>query len=127
MSNEQAAPETNGVTAELLATVDLGPEIEGMAGRRLRMRAEPWHASCSAGAGLPGVLGCEEGEQLGVGVGLGGLGAGHGAAKGGQGIVGEAAVVGGEAAYEVTGVAIAQRGDREAAPWARRRAVMAST
>ena len=32
MSNEQAAPETNGVTAELLATVDLGPEIEGMAG-----------------------------------------------------------------------------------------------
>jgi len=38
MSNEQAAPETKGVTAELLATVDLGPEIEGMAGRRLRMR-----------------------------------------------------------------------------------------
>jgi hypothetical protein len=31
MSNEQAAPETKGVTAELLATVDLGPEIEGMA------------------------------------------------------------------------------------------------
>jgi hypothetical protein len=38
MSNQQAAPETNGVTAELLATVDLGPEIEGMAGRQLRMR-----------------------------------------------------------------------------------------
>jgi len=38
MSNEQAAPETNGVTAEVLATVDLGPEIEGMAGRQLRMR-----------------------------------------------------------------------------------------
>jgi hypothetical protein len=38
MSNEQAAPETKGVTAELLATVDLGPEIEGMAGRQLRMR-----------------------------------------------------------------------------------------
>jgi quercetin dioxygenase-like cupin family protein len=38
MSNEQAAPETKGVTAELLATVDLGPEIEGMAGRELRMR-----------------------------------------------------------------------------------------
>ena len=37
-SNEQAAPETKGVTAELLATVDLGPEIEGMAGRQLRMR-----------------------------------------------------------------------------------------
>jgi hypothetical protein len=38
MSDEQAAPETKGVTAELLATVDLGPEIEGMAGRQLRMR-----------------------------------------------------------------------------------------
>ena len=38
MSNEPAAPETEGVTAELLATVDLGPEIEGMAGRQLRMR-----------------------------------------------------------------------------------------
>jgi quercetin dioxygenase-like cupin family protein len=29
---------TTGVTVELLATVDLGPEIEGMEGRRLRMR-----------------------------------------------------------------------------------------
>lgn len=38
MSNEPTAPETTGVTAEVLATVDLGPEIEGMAGRRLRMR-----------------------------------------------------------------------------------------
>ena len=38
MSNEEAAPETKGVTAKLLATVDLGPEIEGMAGRQLRMR-----------------------------------------------------------------------------------------
>ncbi len=38
MSNEQVAPETNGITVELLATVDLGPEIEGMAGRELRMR-----------------------------------------------------------------------------------------
>jgi len=38
MSNEQAAPETNGVTAEVLATVDLGPEIQGMVGRQLRMR-----------------------------------------------------------------------------------------
>ena len=38
MSSEQAAPETRGVTSELLAAVDLGPEIEGMAGRRLRMR-----------------------------------------------------------------------------------------
>ncbi len=32
------APETKGVTVKLLATVDLGPEIEGMAGRQLRTR-----------------------------------------------------------------------------------------
>jgi quercetin dioxygenase-like cupin family protein len=38
MSNEHAAPQTEGVSTKLLATVDLGPEIEGMAGRRLRMR-----------------------------------------------------------------------------------------
>jgi quercetin dioxygenase-like cupin family protein len=38
MSNGQVAPETKGVTVKLLATVDLGPEIEGMAGRQLRMR-----------------------------------------------------------------------------------------
>jgi quercetin dioxygenase-like cupin family protein len=38
MSDGQAAPETHGVTAEVLATVDLADEIEGMAGRRLRMR-----------------------------------------------------------------------------------------
>ncbi|MEZ4556464.1 MAG: cupin domain-containing protein [Caldilineaceae bacterium] len=38
MKNEEAAHETQGVTVELLATLDLGPEIEGMAGRQLRMR-----------------------------------------------------------------------------------------
>ena len=38
MSNERASLETQGVTVELLATVDLGPEIEGMAGRQLRLR-----------------------------------------------------------------------------------------
>jgi quercetin dioxygenase-like cupin family protein len=38
MSNEKAAPETKGVTVKLLAALDLGPEIEGMAGRQLRMR-----------------------------------------------------------------------------------------
>nr|WP_285575211.1 cupin domain-containing protein [Geothrix limicola] len=36
--NEQVAPETKGVTVKLLSTVDLGPEIKGMAGRKLRMR-----------------------------------------------------------------------------------------
>ena len=38
MSKEEAAPETKGVTVEMLAAIDLGPEIEGMAGRQLRMR-----------------------------------------------------------------------------------------
>ena len=38
MSDEQAAPETKGVTVQLLTSVDLAHEIEGMAGRRLRMR-----------------------------------------------------------------------------------------
>ena len=36
--DEQAAPETKGVTVELLALVDLASEIEGLAGRQLRMR-----------------------------------------------------------------------------------------
>jgi len=38
MSNKQLSPETKGVTVQLLSTVDLGPEIEGMTGRQLRMR-----------------------------------------------------------------------------------------
>jgi quercetin dioxygenase-like cupin family protein len=38
MSNRQAAPETKGVNVELLAVLDLGPEIDGLAGRQLRMR-----------------------------------------------------------------------------------------
>ena len=38
MRNEQAAPETKGVTVKLLAALDLGPEIDGIAGRQLRMR-----------------------------------------------------------------------------------------
>jgi len=38
MTGEQEAPATRGVTVKLLATVDLGPEIEGMEGRQLRMR-----------------------------------------------------------------------------------------
>lgn len=36
--NHEPVPETRGVTAQLLATIDLGPEIEGMEGRQLRMR-----------------------------------------------------------------------------------------
>lgn len=38
MKRKHAAPETKGVTVELLSTLDLGPEIEGMTGRQLRMR-----------------------------------------------------------------------------------------
>ncbi len=38
MSKQPTAPETRGVTVQLLASMDLGAEIEGMAGRQLRMR-----------------------------------------------------------------------------------------
>ncbi len=38
MSNDQTVHETKGVTVELLSAIDLGNEIEGMAGRQLRMR-----------------------------------------------------------------------------------------
>ena len=38
MSNEEVAPETRGVSVQELTTVDLAGEIEGMAGRQLRMR-----------------------------------------------------------------------------------------
>jgi quercetin dioxygenase-like cupin family protein len=38
VGNDPAAPETKGVSVEVLATVDLAGELEGMAGRQLRMR-----------------------------------------------------------------------------------------
>ena len=38
MNDEQIAHETKGVTVKLLSALDLGPEIEGMARRQLRMR-----------------------------------------------------------------------------------------
>jgi quercetin dioxygenase-like cupin family protein len=38
MGDEQVVPETKGISVKLLASVDLGPELEGMAGRQLRMR-----------------------------------------------------------------------------------------
>lgn len=38
MSDGQATPETKGVTVQPLAAVDLGPEIDNLAGRQLRMR-----------------------------------------------------------------------------------------
>ena len=36
--SEGTAPATQGVEVELLATVDLGPEIPGLEGRQLRLR-----------------------------------------------------------------------------------------
>lgn len=38
MGTERPAPSTRGVTVDLLAVVDLGPEIAGLEGRQLRMR-----------------------------------------------------------------------------------------
>jgi quercetin dioxygenase-like cupin family protein len=38
MGSEHVGPETKGVEVELLATVDLAHEIDGMAGRQLRLR-----------------------------------------------------------------------------------------
>ena len=38
MSDEHEVPDTRGVSSELLKTIDLGPEIEGMDGWVFRMR-----------------------------------------------------------------------------------------
>lgn len=38
METEETAHETKGVTVKQLEAIDLGPEIEGMAGHQLRMR-----------------------------------------------------------------------------------------
>jgi quercetin dioxygenase-like cupin family protein len=38
MEDDEAVPETRGVAMELLATVDLGPEVEAMEGWVLRTR-----------------------------------------------------------------------------------------
>jgi len=37
-SNPESSVRTQGITVELLNTIDLGPEIEGMEGRQMRMR-----------------------------------------------------------------------------------------
>jgi len=55
------APETQGGTSKLLATVDLGPEIEGMAGRQLRMRLFTFEPGSTLGPvhdhkGRPGLV-----------------------------------------------------------------------
>jgi quercetin dioxygenase-like cupin family protein len=38
MDVDNAAHESKGVTVNLLSAIDLGPEVEGLAGLRLRMR-----------------------------------------------------------------------------------------
>lgn len=38
MREDNEGPATSGVTVRALASVDLGPEIDGLAGRHLRMR-----------------------------------------------------------------------------------------
>jgi quercetin dioxygenase-like cupin family protein len=61
VGDEPAVPETRGVAAQLLATVDLGPEIEGMAGRELRLRMFTFEAGAVFGPihdhkGRPGIV-----------------------------------------------------------------------
>ena len=61
MSDNPAAPATRGVTSELLSTVDLGPELEGMAGRQLRMRRFTFEPGAVFGpvhdhVGRPGIV-----------------------------------------------------------------------
>src|SRR5690349_13443945 len=61
MDKPPAVPESRGVTMERLATVDLGPEIEGMAGRQLRMRMFTFEPGAVLGPvhdhkGRPGVV-----------------------------------------------------------------------
>jgi quercetin dioxygenase-like cupin family protein len=64
---EEQVPETWGVTQELLATIDLGSEIEGMAGFQLRMRRFTFEPGAVFGplhdhVGRPGTVFVLEGE-----------------------------------------------------------------
>lgn len=52
MRSEQSAPESKGASVKLLATVDLGREIEGMAGRQLRMRMVTMEPGAVFGPGI---------------------------------------------------------------------------
>ena len=67
MDNDERVPTNRGVTVQELATVDLGPEIEGMVGRRLRMRMFTMEPGAVFGplhdhAGRPGVVYVLEGS-----------------------------------------------------------------
>ncbi len=61
MGNEEVVPETRGVSAEVLATVALAGEIEGMEGREFRMRMFTFEPGAVFGPthdhkGRPGVV-----------------------------------------------------------------------
>ena len=61
MGVDETAPETKGVTSELLVSVDLGAEVEGMAGYELRMRMFTFEPGAVFGPvhdhrGRPGVV-----------------------------------------------------------------------
>jgi quercetin dioxygenase-like cupin family protein len=61
MSNDQGAPATSGIAVELLGTVDLDGEIEGLGGRQLRMRRFTFEPGAVFGplhdhVGRPGIV-----------------------------------------------------------------------
>jgi quercetin dioxygenase-like cupin family protein len=61
MSSDQPVPETKGVSSQLMGTVDLTGEIEGLDGRRLRMRLFTFEPGAVFGplhdhAGRPGIV-----------------------------------------------------------------------
>ncbi len=61
MSDPHTVPPTHGVSAELLATIDLGVEIDGMSGYGLRMRRFVFEPGAVFGpahdhVGRPGVV-----------------------------------------------------------------------
>jgi quercetin dioxygenase-like cupin family protein len=61
MSQDHSASETRGVTVDVLATVDLAREIDGMDGRQLRMRMVTMEPGAVFGpvhdhAGRPGTV-----------------------------------------------------------------------
>lgn len=61
MDEESVVPETRGVVSRLVGTVDLGPEIEGLVGRQLRMRLFTFEPGAVFGplhghVGRPGIV-----------------------------------------------------------------------
>jgi hypothetical protein len=87
VSSDQAAPEARGVAVEVLATVELGADFEGMAGRRLRMRLVTIEPGGDFGPvhdhrGRPGTVYILQGRSPTIGTGRHGLRAWGGLARG---------------------------------------------